>query len=182
MNLISVRKFKTEAESECHAFCKSTCVLVVVFQLLSLFSICLRRYSEEVDAFSSKVLSDQRGRGRERGRERREKRKDSGNGLEDQIPSSATMLHPKVWVLSADADHNVACRAFMWWLIPLTEFRGSDCKKQISQHGGAPADAGEHTTFTLVLWRSTALWFLCLFIKIIMVQASLFTSCPVTNM
>lgn len=147
------------------AFCKSICLLVVVFQLLSLFSICLRRYFEEVDAFSSKLLSDQRGRGRERGRERREKRKDSGNGLEDQRPSSATMLHPKVWGLSADTDDNVARRVFMWWFIPLTEFRGSDCKKQISQREGAPADTGEHTTCTLVLWRSTALWFLLLIYK-----------------
>lgn len=94
------------------AFCKSICVLCRSFQAsFSLILMLAPRYSDEVDAFSSKLVSDERGRGRERGRERREKRKDSGNGLEDPR-QSATSLHPQVWVQSVDGDNNVERRAF----------------------------------------------------------------------
>lgn len=99
INLISVRKFKVEAESSVfYLLSAKAFVRFALFSNLSLFYqllACLQRYFDEVDAFNPKLVSDQRGRGRERGRERREKRKDSGNGLEDPRHSAA-MLHSKV--------------------------------------------------------------------------------------
>lgn len=42
---------------------------------------------------------------------------------------------------------------FTWWFNFLTEFRGSNSKKQVSKHEGAPADTGEHMTFSLLLHK-----------------------------
>ncbi|XP_047435555.1 TRIO and F-actin-binding protein-like [Mugil cephalus] len=49
------------------------------------------RYQDEKDVYSSRLDSDERGRGRERGRDRREKCQDSGNGRSSRSLSVASL-------------------------------------------------------------------------------------------
>ncbi|XP_070777221.1 myosin phosphatase Rho-interacting protein-like [Enoplosus armatus] len=49
------------------------------------------RYQEEIDIYSSRLESDDRGRGRERGRDRREKCRDSENGRSSRRQSAASL-------------------------------------------------------------------------------------------
>ncbi|XP_051241612.1 serine/arginine repetitive matrix protein 5-like [Dicentrarchus labrax] len=49
------------------------------------------RYQDEIDIYSSRLESDERGRGRERGRDRREKCRDSENGRSSRRQSSASV-------------------------------------------------------------------------------------------
>lgn len=58
---------------------------------------CFRlwRYQDEVDTYSSRIESDERGRGRERGRDRREKCRDSENGRSSRRQSTSS-LHTQV--------------------------------------------------------------------------------------
>ncbi|XP_044045033.1 myosin phosphatase Rho-interacting protein-like [Siniperca chuatsi] len=49
------------------------------------------RYQDEIDIYSSRLESDERGRGRERGRDRREKCRDSENGRSSRRQSTASL-------------------------------------------------------------------------------------------
>ncbi|XP_042287665.1 myosin phosphatase Rho-interacting protein-like isoform X1 [Thunnus maccoyii] len=49
------------------------------------------RYQEEIDIYSSRLESDERGRGRERGRDRREKCRDSESGRSSRRQSTASL-------------------------------------------------------------------------------------------
>ncbi|KAM7394140.1 hypothetical protein PAMP_020959 [Pampus punctatissimus] len=49
------------------------------------------RYQDEIDIYSSRLESDERGRGRERGRDRREKFRDSENGRSSRRQSAASL-------------------------------------------------------------------------------------------
>ncbi|KAI3353286.1 hypothetical protein L3Q82_019825 [Scortum barcoo] len=53
-------------------------------------------YQEEIDIYSSRLESGERGRGRERGRDRREKCRDSENGQSSRRQSTSS-LHTQVW-------------------------------------------------------------------------------------
>lgn len=79
-----------------------------LFPQSSFSSLCLWRYQEEIDIYSSRLESDERGRGRERGRDRREKFRDSENGRSSRRQST-TSLHTQVWakVITADGEIHI---------------------------------------------------------------------------
>lgn len=95
-------------------------VCLCVCQILLCTLIWLWRYQDEIDIYSSRLESDERGRGRERGRDRREKCRDSENGrssrrqsaasLHSQVqPDNCTHVHNKIHVETTDHVTSSLC-------------------------------------------------------------------------